>query len=209
MYIIHRGHYQCCFVKLQVCVCVFTVWREGSCLVESRPEETRPSLRKVRSDTWVDIITETRTILPMLDHIEQQSTVDVHFFNWHIFIVRRWIYFWFERLFSPLFLPEASEIMREIGTAIDYLHNVNIAHRDIKVHRKGDQYQQKINRKNITFFSFFCLLSSQRTCCTHRKIETLSSNWQTLVLLRRLRFTTPYGLPVIHHTTWVGDCFCR
>uniref|UniRef100_A0A6Q2XEB8 non-specific serine/threonine protein kinase n=1 Tax=Esox lucius TaxID=8010 RepID=A0A6Q2XEB8_ESOLU len=27
---------------------------------------------------------------------------------------------------------EASEIMREIGTAIDFLHNMNIAHRDIK-----------------------------------------------------------------------------
>ncbi|KAG9332624.1 hypothetical protein JZ751_014722 [Albula glossodonta] len=27
---------------------------------------------------------------------------------------------------------EASEIMRDIGTAIDYLHNMNIAHRDVK-----------------------------------------------------------------------------
>lgn len=27
---------------------------------------------------------------------------------------------------------EASEIMRDIGTAIDFLHNINIAHRDIK-----------------------------------------------------------------------------
>ncbi len=30
---------------------------------------------------------------------------------------------------------EASEIMRDIGTAIQYLHNMNIAHRDIKVTR--------------------------------------------------------------------------
>lgn len=30
--------------------------------------------------------------------------------------------------------------MREIGTAIEYLHNVNIAHRDIKVREKGDQH---------------------------------------------------------------------
>ena len=28
---------------------------------------------------------------------------------------------------------EASEIMRDIGTACEFLHNINIAHRDIKV----------------------------------------------------------------------------
>lgn len=36
---------------------------------------------------------------------------------------------------SSLSLPEASEIMWDIGTAIDYLHCIDIAHRDIKVPR--------------------------------------------------------------------------
>lgn len=37
-------------------------------------------------------------------------------------------------LYSLCSVPaEASEIMRDIGTAIQYLHNMNIAHRDIKV----------------------------------------------------------------------------
>ena len=34
---------------------------------------------------------------------------------------------------SVFSLAEGSEIMRDIGTAIEFLHNVNIAHRDIKV----------------------------------------------------------------------------
>lgn len=38
------------------------------------------------------------------------------------------------RMCPPVFLPEASEIMKDIGTAIEYLHHINIAHRDIKVH---------------------------------------------------------------------------
>ena len=29
--------------------------------------------------------------------------------------------------------PEASEIMHDIGTAIEYLHHMDIAHRDVKV----------------------------------------------------------------------------
>ena len=55
------------------------------------------------------------------------------------FIVWHWNCFWFERVCFPLFLPEASEIMRDIGTAIDFLHNINIAHRDIKVQRENAQ----------------------------------------------------------------------
>ncbi|KAM3621375.1 uncharacterized protein V6R79_010406 [Siganus canaliculatus] len=61
-----------CIMGRSVCSSSWSVWREESCSVGSRPEETRPSQRK------------------------------------------------------------ASEIMRDIGTAIDFLHNINIAHRDIK-----------------------------------------------------------------------------
>lgn len=34
--------------------------------------------------------------------------------------------------------PEASEIMHDIGTAIEYLHHMNIAHRDVKVELMSD-----------------------------------------------------------------------
>lgn len=34
---------------------------------------------------------------------------------------------------SPAFPTEASEIMKSIGEAIQYLHSINIAHRDVKV----------------------------------------------------------------------------
>lgn len=34
--------------------CMFPAWREESCSAESKPEETRPSLRKVRTDGGVD-----------------------------------------------------------------------------------------------------------------------------------------------------------
>lgn len=34
---------------------------------------------------------------------------------------------------SHLTAPEASEIMKSIGEAIQYLHSINIAHRDVKV----------------------------------------------------------------------------
>lgn len=33
----------------------------------------------------------------------------------------------------PLLSAEASEIMKSIGEAIQYLHSINIAHRDVKV----------------------------------------------------------------------------
>lgn len=32
-----------------------------------------------------------------------------------------------------MYFTEASEIMRDIGSAIQYLHAMNIAHRDVKV----------------------------------------------------------------------------
>lgn len=75
--------------------------------------------------------------------------------------------------FPPSF-PEASEIMRDIGTATDYLHRFDIAHRDIKVQRGGHFYLWRW--RSAHFFSLPCLLPSQRTCCTHPKIETPSSN---------------------------------
>lgn len=40
----------------------------------------------------------------------------------------------------PPSFPEASEIMRDIGTATDYLHRFDIAHRDIKVQRGGGHF---------------------------------------------------------------------
>lgn len=39
--------------------------------------------------------------------------------------------------FSKIVFIEASEIMRDIGTAIQYLHSMNIAHRDVKVRSEG------------------------------------------------------------------------
>lgn len=39
--------------------------------------------------------------------------------------------------FSKIVFIEASEIMRDIGTAIQYLHSMNIAHRDVKVRLQG------------------------------------------------------------------------
>lgn len=76
--------------------------------------------------------------------------------------------------FPPSF-PEASEIMRDIGTATDYLHRFDIAHRDIKVQRGGGHFYLW-RRRPAHLFPLPCLLPSQRTCCTHPKIETPSSN---------------------------------
>ena len=33
-------------------VCLIVVWKGESCSAESRPEETRPSLKKVRTDKY-------------------------------------------------------------------------------------------------------------------------------------------------------------
>lgn len=159
----YRGDIISVICAIYKCVCVSTVWREESCSVESRPEETRPSLRKVRPDRWTVWETHHRKWerlnhyprkeqykADILDNIRQQSAVHVCSFIFYAmsvlfvsFIVRHWNCFWFERVCFPLFLPEASEIMRDIGTAIDFLHNINIAHRDIKVQREEDPYPNR------------------------------------------------------------------
>lgn len=54
----------------------------------------------------------------------------------------------------PLSLPEASEIMRDIGTAIDYLHRIDIAHRDIKVPRGRDRFARGADGGLICSFVF-------------------------------------------------------
>ncbi len=89
-------------------------------------------------------------------------------------------------LYSLCSVPaEASEIMRDIGTAIQYLHNMNIAHRDIKVtnyctiRMRITLYSSQIFRKlgyciKSLFFLYHCweyfehlyAFLSQRTCFT-------------------------------------------
>lgn len=54
----------------------------------------------------------------------------------------------------PLSLPEASGIMRDIGTAIDYLHRIDIAHRDIKVPRGRDRFARGADGRLICSLVF-------------------------------------------------------
>ena len=111
-----------------------------------------------------------------------------------------------EIVFVPLFFPEASEIMKDMSTAIQFLHDFNIAHRDLKVHRdRGHTPQPQWTWSGNVDVSF-PLLSSQRTCCTQLKREPRSSNWQTLASLRKPRCTIHCRPPVTHRTTWVR-CF--
>uniref|UniRef100_A0A665VEI1 non-specific serine/threonine protein kinase n=1 Tax=Echeneis naucrates TaxID=173247 RepID=A0A665VEI1_ECHNA len=49
---------------------------------------------------------------------------------------------------------EASEIMRDIGTAIDFLHNINIAHRDIKPENLLYTTTEKNRVLKLTDFGF-------------------------------------------------------
>lgn len=125
--------------------------------------------REIRQTSW---ITLDRKV---------QSTVCLFLSStWSLLLceagLREWVFF--------LFFPEASEIMRDIGTAIDFLHNINIAHRDIKVQKDHDHHPNHEecsvlghSRKVCQIFSFsFCLLTSQRTCCTLVKKKTESSN---------------------------------
>ncbi len=66
--------------------------------------------------------------------------------------------------------------MRDIGTAIDFLHNINIAHRDVKVlkakdkHPNPEEYDQFCVVKG--HFVIFSFLLSRRTCCTRLKKAT-------------------------------------
>lgn len=41
--------------------------------------------------------------------------------------------------------------MRDIGTAIEFLHNINIAHRDIKVHRDEDHLPKSQSISKVFF----------------------------------------------------------
>uniref|UniRef100_A0A671TIC7 non-specific serine/threonine protein kinase n=1 Tax=Sparus aurata TaxID=8175 RepID=A0A671TIC7_SPAAU len=49
---------------------------------------------------------------------------------------------------------EASEIMRDIGTAIDFLHNINIAHRDIKPENLLYTTKERNSILKLTDFGF-------------------------------------------------------
>lgn len=102
------------------------------------------------------------------------------------------------------FLPEASEIMRDIGTAIEFLHHMNIAHRDIKVHKLSAVRSHSTLNEELDLSDSSASVSSLKTCCTPLKTETGSSNWQTLASLRRPHYTTLCRPPVTHHTMWVG-----
>ncbi|KAG7493165.1 MAP kinase-activated protein kinase 2-like [Solea senegalensis] len=83
-----------CIMGRNVCSSSWSAWREESCSAESRPEETRPSLRK------------------------------------------------------------ASEIMRDIGTAIKFLHDMDIAHRDIKPENLLYQSKNLNSVLKLTDFGF-------------------------------------------------------
>lgn len=60
--------------------------------------------------------------------------------------------------------------MRDIGTAIDFLHNINIAHRDIKVQRENAQIVENMvssgSLKDILLHYFF-LFSPAREPAVH------------------------------------------
>lgn len=60
--------------------------------------------------------------------------------------------------FSKIIFLEASEIMRDIGTAIQYLHAMNIAHRDVKVRfdsaleKKKKNWIMKVNETDVAYY---------------------------------------------------------
>lgn len=81
-----------------------SAWKEGSSSVASRPEVTRPSRREV---SWRSSRLRWQVIC-VIRHAESVAR-------------------------SHLYPSEVSEIMRDIGSAIEYLHRVDIAHRDVKV----------------------------------------------------------------------------
>lgn len=160
------------------------VWREENCSVESRPEETRPSPRKVRTDISIrntsQEVRETKTVISRNEHYKARPLF-LYSNDFSVLLVPlvalHWNCFWFKTV--VFFLPEASEMMRDIGTAIDFLHKINIAHRDIKVQREDDQNMTMsllIIGRGCHIFFFFCFLSSQRTCSTTVKKGTGSSN---------------------------------
>ncbi|CDQ89401.1 unnamed protein product [Oncorhynchus mykiss] len=55
---------------------------------------------------------------------------------------------------TRLSLREGSEIMRDIGTAIEFLHNMNIAHRDIKPENLLYTHQERNGTLKLTDFGF-------------------------------------------------------
>ncbi|KAL4655270.1 MAP kinase-activated protein kinase 3-like [Arapaima gigas] len=57
---------------------------------------------------------------------------NVHHGKKCLLIVMEWYNILSNTFFSSVSFAEASEIMRDIGTAIEHLHNMNIAHRDVK-----------------------------------------------------------------------------
>lgn len=184
----------------KVCVCVSSM--EGGELfsrIQARGDQAFTekgedcvinTSQDLREKDWTIIPCKEQYKADILDNIRQESTEYIHAFlssTWSVLLVSFVVWYWncfrFERVSFPLFLPEASEIMRDIGTAIDFLHNINIAHRDIKVQRHHHPNHEECDQLGVIkgtfvifFFFFFCLLTSQRTCCTPLKKETGSSS---------------------------------
>lgn len=135
------GGENCLFAKNPLAVPVlislwicFPAWREGSCSVAFRPEATRLSQREV-------------------GHSHQANQ------PWFLCCFSRVFHLWARSVHS-----EASEIMHDIGTAIEYLHHLDIAHRDVKVvcfTKKNLAFQL-----NASFKMGHCLVHySLKTCC--------------------------------------------
>lgn len=154
LFFIHVGAIVC------VCVCV-TAWREESSSVESRQRETRPSLRKVRPGRTLNASQEAET---WGRHCS--ST-----FSCFLGLLPVW---------DIVFLFPPQRPLRSCGTSAQPSTTSTASTSPTETSRcREDETASPVGLTGGSFAhlsSLLCLLTSQRTCCTHWKKETPSSN---------------------------------
>lgn len=103
-------------VVIDVFVHLASAWKEGSCSAAFRPEATRPSLKEVGHCHQTHCCPPTGV------------GAAAHTCLTPVVFIR----------------AEASEIMHDIGTAIEHLHYMDIAHRDVKVRQCGTGFPGRV-----------------------------------------------------------------